>query len=142
LREPPAPSVTKLPAHQAVVPPVPFARPRSPEKTRDDPSGNRSVVPAAVEKSRADSSVGGELASVDQAREALSKGNAARALRILDDHDARYPNGSLAQEATVVRVQALLMQGNIPRATAVGRSFVDAHPESPYAAQIRRIISD
>ena len=83
-----------------------------------------------------------QLARIDEARGALRRGDTASALRALDAYDRLFPDGALAQEATVVRVQTLLAAGDRAGAAVVERAFLAAHPASPYAARIRTMMTD
>jgi hypothetical protein len=116
----------------------------------------RAVHPAAPALPRADRSVetpptaptvdehliGEQVVYLDGARDALTGGDAARALRLLDEYDTRFPDGALAQEATVMRVRALLVSGDRDHAFAVGRRFVEGHPASPYATQVKQLLGN
>jgi hypothetical protein len=84
--------------------------------------------------------LGEQVALVDQARSALGASDAAGALRLADEYDARFPGGALAQEVTGLRVEALLRLGRRSEATSIGERFVAAHPRSPAAARIRRLL--
>jgi hypothetical protein len=84
--------------------------------------------------------IGEQVVYLDGARDALTGVDAARALRLLDEYDTRFPDGALAQEATVMRVRTLLVAGDRDRAIAVGRRFVEGHPVSPYATQIKQLL--
>jgi TolA-binding protein len=92
----------------------------------------------APEPKRATRELGEQVASLDRAGRALAAGEAAEALRLIDEYQARFPTGSLLQEATVVRVDALLALGRRADATAVAATFLSSHPTSPYAAKLRR----
>jgi hypothetical protein len=83
-----------------------------------------------------------QLAMIDGARGALKRGDAGSALRTLDAYDRRFPDGALAQEATVVRVQALLAAKDRAGAEAVERRLLTAHPVSPYSTRIRAMMTD
>ena len=125
---PPASPPVAVPAHLTV------AKPSAPDQASDQAqAADHPAPPAAV-------SIGGELASLDGAREALARGDAARALHLLDEYERRYPSGALSQEATMVRVKALLASGDERGAVTAGRRFVADHPTSPYAAPIRQVI--
>jgi hypothetical protein len=129
------PAPIEVPRQPAALPMTARTTPPRAPATASSPELRTELHDAAAHPSIAE-----ELASLDEAREALRGGDASRALRVLDGHDARNPDGALSQEATVVRVQALLLAGDGAGAATVGRRFLDAHPASPYAAQVRRII--
>jgi TolA-binding protein len=80
-----------------------------------------------------------EIALLDAARDAIAAHDPARALRLLDDHRQQFPNGQLLQEATYVRVKALLERGSRAEAERAARQFLESHPESPHAKRIRAL---
>jgi TolA-binding protein len=82
----------------------------------------------------------GEIAAISVARSALDKGNARAGLSALDHYQQDYPHGALAPEATVLRIEALLMAGDRARAKSLGESFLKAHPKSPHAQRVRSLI--
>jgi hypothetical protein len=93
-----------------------------------------------VAASRASLALGDQAALVDRARAALTRGDAATAARLADEYDTRFPSGVLAQEATVVRIQTLVMRGDTASAHALGERFLVANPTSPHAARVRRLL--
>jgi hypothetical protein len=82
-----------------------------------------------------------EIASLDGARRALAGHDARAALEELDAYDRAFPSGSLADEVTVLRVDALEQEGERARAAAAARSFLEANPHSPHAPHLRRVIA-
>ena len=84
-------------------------------------------------------SLADEVAAIRSAKSALASGNPAQALHELDAYKARFPNGRLAQEATVVRIEALNNAGNRAAAGAMADRFLAAHADSPYAARVRSL---
>jgi outer membrane protein assembly factor BamD (BamD/ComL family) len=80
------------------------------------------------------------VALLDKARAALAAGDTGDALRTVDDYDARFPGGSLWQEATVLRIEALLHQGKQREAADLADRFLGSQPKSPYAAKIRGML--
>ena len=81
-----------------------------------------------------------EVAAIRSAKRALAAGDAAQALRELQAYQAHFPRGRLAQEAQVVRIEALLKLGNRAAANAAADRFLSAHPDSPYAARVHTLI--
>jgi hypothetical protein len=88
------------------------------------------------------SSLSRELEVLKQAHEALARGNPNGALAALDDYHARFPQGALGAEETVIRVRALLARGDRARATAIAHQFSTAHPDSLYARRVEALVSD
>jgi hypothetical protein len=93
----------------------------------------RSAPPAA-------SSLALEVAAVDRARAALDGGDAARARRLVDSYEAEYPTGAFMQEAEVVRIDALVREGNRGEAERVGKRFLGSYPKSPHAVRVRALL--
>jgi outer membrane protein assembly factor BamD (BamD/ComL family) len=71
------------------------------------------------------------------AEQALRAGDPGSALRALDEHARRYPNGSLAEERTVSRVLALCAAGRTDEARGVARNFLASRPSSPHLSRVR-----
>jgi outer membrane protein assembly factor BamD (BamD/ComL family) len=84
--------------------------------------------------------LGEQVVAIDRARAALAAGDAPRAVRLVDDYEANFPTGTLAQEATALRIEALVTEGQFAHATEVADRFLASHPASPHAARIRRLI--
>jgi hypothetical protein len=96
---------------------------------------HRAPAASAQQDSLAD-----EIALFDRAHAALEAGNAPTALALLDEYESRFRTGAFAQEAEVLRVQALVRVGDRAEATRVGDRFLAAHPTSPHAARVRAIL--
>jgi len=142
---------TALPAPSAIVvsssAPVSSASAPAPALVLDEPpasapseasaKGRAKSKPAAV----ASSSLSRELQVLKQAHDAIARGNPKGALSALDDYHARFPQGALGAEETVIRVQALLALGDRARATSIARQFSAAHPDSLYAQRVERLVS-
>jgi Outer membrane lipoprotein len=104
-------------------------------------------LPTLAEGSGSDSpksvsapSLAEEVAAIKSAKGALASGNAAQALRELDAYKLHFPRGRLSQEASVVRIEALIGSGNQAAASAVADHFLAAHPDSPYSARVRTLV--
>ena len=139
---PPTPA-TQSPATNDTSPVVASVSPASPASSATDaprPSAARLPEPAAEPTASAGSSVHAELGTLEQARGALSAGEPARALSILDAYSTRYPRGSMGPEATVLRVEALVRAGDPSAAARVGNAFLAGNPHSPYAERIRSLL--
>ncbi len=97
------------------------------------------AAPPALDPPRA-LGLGQEVAALDRARDALAAGNAAGALRQVDEYEGQFPRGALAQEATALRIEALLQQGNRDAAVRLADRFLASNPKSPHAARIRLLV--
>lgn len=83
-----------------------------------------------------------ELASLDAARAALGRGDAPRAIALLDRYARAYPRGRLDMEAEVLRIDALAESGRTDVAHARAREFLRRHPNSVLAAHVRTRLAD
>lgn len=139
------------PAKPALIAPSPANPPPSPPPQAAPPPAplpSEEPAPAEAPKSTsappiaqpAATSLTYEVAALDRAREALAAGDAAGALRALDDHDRRFPGGMLGPEATVLRIEALALRGDHASAVRLGKAFLDAHPRSPHANRLRSLL--
>jgi TolA-binding protein len=81
-----------------------------------------------------------EIALLDAARAAVNAGRPTEALERLDDHSRRFPKGSLALEAEVVRVQALAAAGRSEEASRRAKRVLSRSPNSVVAARLRRYV--
>jgi hypothetical protein len=103
---------------------------------------SRPVSHAVSEDPDLRSSLAEQVALMDEARRALARGDAASALSISDRYEQKFPGGSLVQEATLLRIEALAQQGDRAAAAAVARRFLAAHPDSPHSKRIRSLLGD
>lgn len=82
-----------------------------------------------------------EVALVDRARGALARGDAAAALKALDEYDLRFSPRKFAPEALYLRMESLLRLGRSDEARSVAQSLVNAYPTSPHAARARQVLA-
>lgn len=80
-----------------------------------------------------------DLEALARVRRALSERDAQRALGLLDDFKKRFPASQVAEEAAVLRIEALRAQGRTREAHELGRTFLQERPSSVYAAKVRSI---
>jgi hypothetical protein len=83
-----------------------------------------------------------EIALLDRARAAVRSGDGRKALSLLALHQRKFPRGEFRQEVTVLRIEALAGTGQDATAAALGKKFLAAHPESPHAERIERLIGE
>jgi len=114
--------------------PAPLVRPRQtsalPARVRDKAS-----TPAPAKSNT--TALSQELMLLSRAQAALSSGEAARALALLDEHATTYPNGALHEERKAARVFALCALGRQEEARGEAQQFVSMAPRSPLAARVR-----
>jgi hypothetical protein len=80
-----------------------------------------------------------ETTLVRDARQALRQGDAARALRLLDECRRLFPAGVLQQERERLAIEALTRSGRGAEASARAAAFLRKYPDSPHAAEIRAL---
>ena len=85
-------------------------------------------------------SVGEELRSLEAVRATLRKGDARRALLAAERHAAAYPSGAFAEEAEVLRIEALTKAGRTDEASSRALRFVTLHPTSVHAKRVRGFV--
>ncbi|WP_437288919.1 hypothetical protein [Sorangium sp. So ce406] len=134
----PAPSgpVTRAPIPlQASASPSPApAAAASPPRAKGAASRARSAPVAPAD------ALGEQVAMIDRARDALGAGDAAGCLAALDAHDERFPRSAMGEEATVLRIEALIRLGDRARAADLGQRFLASRPTSPHAAGVRALL--
>jgi hypothetical protein len=137
---PPAPSPSPSPAVAAFPsePAAPAAAPSGAPLT-GAAAGARTAV--ATSSGAAPVSIAEEVALVDRARHALRQGRAGEAFDTLSLHQSRWPNGALATEVRVLRVEALLRLGQRASAQRDAKAFIAVQPNSRYAARLRELFA-
>jgi hypothetical protein len=81
-----------------------------------------------------------EIALVQQAARALASGDAEVAMDLLDTYRRDCPRGVLAEEASALRVQALVQTGHAAEAKALAQRLVAAHPDGVLASRLRGVL--
>jgi len=96
--------------------------------------------PAPIEPRRAAASqLLEESAALLEARAALRSGDASRALTLLEQARRKFPRGGLGQEREALTIEALARTGQSAKARLRAEKFLHAYPQSPYAADVRRV---
>jgi Outer membrane lipoprotein len=80
-----------------------------------------------------------QLRLIDAARAAVAAGNAGAATSALSSYRTRFPRGPFGQEATVLQIETLDLQGNHAQASSLARSFLARHPNSPHVSVVQRV---
>jgi hypothetical protein len=78
---------------------------------------------------------------VDTARSALARGRGEDALRAVDEHARRFPQGRLAEEREMLAIQALLLVGNRSGAEQRAQRFHSSYPQSMYGAAVDALLT-
>ena len=144
---PVAPIVVPLPAPApaAVAPAAPALAPSVEAAPAPRPAHHAHVAaPARVETAAPANRLAEETALLASANAELRRGDARRALSLLDDYDRRYPSGVLREEVLATRVIARCQLGPAPdKAARRGASaFLARHPASPLAPRVRSSCGD
>lgn len=101
------------------------------------PSSNvRSARSTALAKAPSESTLGREVARMTAARSALSAGDTARALELLDSYESEFPHGAFSVEVSVLRVESLARSGRMDEARRVGERFLQQHPHGLPASRV------
>ena len=106
-----------------------LAKPANPSRAPDVQRARPSAAPLAA-----------EVAAIDHAARAVAAHDPPRALAALDAYQKQFPGGVLRPEATVLRVQALVQQGDPARAASIARAFLALNPHSPHADRLRSLV--
>jgi hypothetical protein len=77
------------------------------------------------------------VAILSQAERALRAAKYQEALRLLDEHRRKFPNGALAQERSAARAQALCGLGRVSDAQAELARLAKVSPKSPHGARTK-----
>lgn len=79
-----------------------------------------------------------EVAILSRAGAELHAGRASAALKSLDEHQRKFPGGTLTQERSAARVQALCALGRMKEAESELRRLGKMAPRSPHEARARK----
>jgi len=128
---PPAavPHEPRLPA-----PPIATAAPVEAERLAPEPEA--AVTP--VRKTAPVDALGEEVAILSRATSALRAGNPGEGLRLLNEHQRKFPKGRLAEERRAARIQALCALGRRTEAEAELARLARSSPRSPHLARAQR----
>jgi outer membrane protein assembly factor BamD (BamD/ComL family) len=78
-----------------------------------------------------------EVSLLRGAQQALSRGDAQGALRLLAQHQALYRKGTLAVERNGMRAIALCQSGKQAQGRVLAERFIENHPQSTLASRVR-----
>jgi hypothetical protein len=118
------------PAAAVETPPVDAPPPATTVPARTAPGAHRAVRSPARR-------LGDETTLIKDARQALRAGDAARALRLLEESRRLFPAGVLQQERERLAIEALVKAGRGAEASARANAFLKKYPDSPHANEIR-----
>jgi hypothetical protein len=95
---------------------------------------------SGAEAASAASGLADQVAALDRARAALRAGRARESVALLDSFGRAYPGSSLAPEATVVRVSALLTLGQRAQATRLVRGYCRLGGRDAYGQRLMALV--
>lgn len=117
------------------------ASPRAATAGSERPAATTGVVASASAHAPAGDTLAAEAAMLDDARDAVARRDGAAALAVLAEHQRVFPRPALADEAFVLRVEALAWQGDSEGVRALATPWLAIHPASPYAPRARRALA-
>lgn len=136
-RSPERPSASaRVVTSASVSPPVPRSVPEPPVPAPTSSSAD--PLPSVLPSPDPPDNLQSETDLLVRAQRELSSGRADSALELLDEHERRFPRGSLAQERAAARVFSLCRAGRPLEARAHAERFLRTAPASPVAPRIRR----
>jgi hypothetical protein len=107
--------------------------------TESKPRGARPAKPPAPDAPVASGDLRAEMLLLRRARAGIREHDGARALSELRDYAMHFPNGTFSPEAMVLRVEALDLEGQHAQAVTLGRRFLSAYADSPFADRVERV---
>jgi hypothetical protein len=140
-RMPPADvSPTHVVLDSAPMAPKDVAPVKSPPAVSVEPASGPAVAEPTLSSSRRAprDRLAEEVAILSRAATNLEAGRASDALRAIDEHQRKFPNGLLAEERYAARVQALCALGRRDEAATELARLSRLAPDSPHVARARK----
>ena len=128
-------------APQAVATEEASAETREPLPVASAPKSAPSLAPAAATTKTASSDLTEETRLLTEAQHALAS-NPGAALRLCDQHRAKFGAGVLSQERDAVVVEALVKQGRRTEAKRAAAAFARNYPGSSHLRRITDLVAD
>lgn len=121
------------------------APPETPRtKKPDDERKTAKAIPAPDDSSARPANAArltDEMKRVGEIRAAANDGRPGDALRLLEEYRADFPNGMLAEETEVLRIESLSRLGRTSAAASLAKRFLKERPNSPYVGRIRATLA-
>jgi len=96
------------------------------------------ALPSATPRRPARDRLAEEIAILSRAAHYLEAGRASEALRAVDEHQRKFPNGMLTEERYAARVQALCALGRRDEAATELARLSRLAPQSPHLSRARQ----
>jgi len=129
----------------SVAPPLAESPPRPAPRTAGEPTTNTPPSPSAKAVAPVAPPSPGTLHAETQLLQSVTISLASdpgTALSNLDAYDAQFPAGALAEDAGLLRVQALLAAGRRDEATRAAATFERRFPASAFVSRIRSLLAN
>lgn len=115
----------------------------APASARTAPSPAASAaVPVPREPATEEDPLATEARILEAARACLAKGDRACAQAKLDEHEARFARGPLADEAALLAIDVALAGGDRPKARRLARSLVARSPHGAWNARVKALAQE
>lgn len=98
----------------------------------------RRAPPARGRSPRSRDDLGRDNALLADMLGAVDRGEASEALRLAQTHARHFPESPQADVRAALRIAALCHRGEVTRARAEARTFLEVHADSPVADRVRR----
>lgn len=136
--EPVAAPPVEPPAVAPMAARAPVAAPRNVTRTAEPSSPEPELAVSPSRKQAPVDPLAEEVAILSRATSALRAGKPSEGLRLLNEHQRKFPNGRLAEERRAARIQALCALGNRAEAEAELARLAQSSPRSPHLARAQR----
>jgi hypothetical protein len=105
-------------------------------------AGDPESTAAEAQQPGSEATLADEVRMLEAARSEISARRARAALDILERYGRQFPDGRLALEADVLRIESLFRSGKASTAMALADRFLAANPKSPLANRVRTMVRD
>jgi hypothetical protein len=138
--------VSSFRAPSVAMPNVPIAKPlpvvsSSPSTPFAEPPAQQRAAPKELSVPSVDERLAAELSLLNDVRAAVDRRDTESALRLLAEHDRRYPtDAQLRPEARYLRLETLERAGRREEARSVARRILELDPHGPHAARAKEVL--
>lgn len=136
------PDPTPVDALPTAIPVPPMSRPKPVVVAERRPLAP--LAPAATPEKpalREPGRIAEEMRLVEAIRSAANGGRPVEALRLLEEYRVGFPAGMLAEEADVMRIEALSRLGRTAAAAQLARRFLKTRADSPYVERVEQTLA-